>query len=35
LSDDINEHLSDTIAIDPKIYVYNWVKLTTFTCTHL
>jgi hypothetical protein len=27
-------HLSDTISIDPKIYVDNWATLTS-TCTHL
>ena len=35
LSDNISGHLSDTISIDPKIYVDNWTTLTTSTCTHL
>ena len=27
-----DEHLSDTISIDPKICVDNWANFTTFTC---
>jgi hypothetical protein len=35
LSDNISGHLSDTISIDPDIYVDNWVTLTTSNCTNL
>jgi hypothetical protein len=35
LSDNISEHLSDTISIEPKIYVDNWATLTTSTRTHM
>jgi hypothetical protein len=35
LSDNISGHLSDTISIDPKIYVDNWAILTTSTCTQM
>jgi hypothetical protein len=35
LSDNISGHLSDTISIYPKIYVDNWMILTTSTYTHM
>jgi len=35
LSDNISGHFSDTISIDPKIYVDNWATPTTSTFTHL